>query len=267
MRLAEKVGKLGNGKAVESAQRRLRRLIFDWRHGFRLDPDGLISAIDPKRFEALRKHHLAREPSNGWLKYLNLQKWMAVNLRRVRALGLDNGLRKRILDLGCGAGYFLFISQCLGHDVTGLDIDECAFFSDMMLMLGLSRVIWQIRPLVRLPKLGPKFDLITAFMICFNGHKSPHLWREKEWQFFLDDLDQHLTPGGQVCLGFNREEDGQFFNPGLREFFEARGATVRDNEVLLPHRSHTQRGAHRIQRRRLIEPMFEGEPALVKEHG
>src|SRR5689334_5086281 len=195
MRWAEKVGKLGNGKAVDSAQRRLRRMIFDWRHGFGLDPEGLISAIDSSQFEALRQRHLARDPGNGWLKYLNLRKWMAVNLRRVRELGLDNGLRKRILDLGCGAGYFLFISQCLGHDVMGLDLDESAFFTDMIVMLGLSRVIWQLRPFVRLPKLEHKFDLVTAFMICFNGHKSPALWGTKEWKFLLDDLDQHLTPG------------------------------------------------------------------------
>jgi SAM-dependent methyltransferase len=236
MRLAEKVGKLGNGKAVESAQRHLKRVFFDWRHGSRLDLYGLISAIDPNQFETLRKHHLARDPSNGWLKYLNLQKWMAVNLRRVRDLGLDRGLGKRILDLGCGAGYFLFISQYFGHDVVGLDIDDSAFFSDMILMLGLSRVIWQIRPLVRLPKLGRKFDLITAFMICFNGHKSHQLWRQKEWRFFLDDLDQHLAPDGRICLGFNREEDGHFYDNDLREFFEARGAVIHSGRVILTRR-------------------------------
>ena len=236
MRLAEKVGKLANGKAVGSAQRHWRRILFDLRHGLRLDPDGLITIIDRREFEALRQRHLARDPGNGWLKYLNLQKWMAVNLRRVRDLGLDGGFRKRILDLGCGAGYFLFISQCLGHEGIGLDIDESAFFNDMIMMLGLSRVIWQIRPFARLPNLQRKFDLITAFMICFNGHKSPNLWGAEEWKFFLDDLDQHLTPRGQVCLGFNREKNGQFFSEELREFFASRSGEVRANEVLLPRR-------------------------------
>jgi SAM-dependent methyltransferase len=234
MRLAEKVGKIGNGRAIESAQRHWRRMVSDWRHGIRLDPDGLVEAIDRGQFEALRKRHLTRDPGNGWLKYLNLQKWMAVNLRRVRKLRLDQCVRKRILDLGCGAGYFLFISQCLGHDVIGLDLDECPFFADMILMLGLSRVIWRVRPFVRLPRFDHKFDLVTAFMICFNGHKSPNLWGKKEWKFFLDDLDQHLTPGGRVCLGFNREPDGQFFSEELKEFFESRGGEVHANEVLLP---------------------------------
>jgi hypothetical protein len=92
---------------------------------------------------------------------------------------------------------------------------------------------------VRLPKFDRKFDLITAFMICFNGHKSPHLWGKKEWEFFLQDVDQQLTPNGQICLGFNRENNGQFFSEELREFFESRGAVVRANEVLLPHGSYS----------------------------
>jgi hypothetical protein len=73
-------------------------------------------------------------------------------------------------------------------------------------------------------------------MICFNGHKSPNLWGTEEWKFFLDDLDQYLTPHGQVCLGFNREKNGQFFSEELREFFESRSGEVRANEVLLPRR-------------------------------
>jgi len=238
MRLAEKVRKLGNGKAIESMQRHFGEIMTRWRYGIRLDPDGLIKVIEQRRqFDAVRRRHVDRDPGNGWVKYLNLQSWMRVNLQRVRNLGLDHGIRKHILDLGCGAGYFLFITQCLGHDVVGLDIDENAFFTDMILTLGLSRVIWRVRPFIRLPKFDRKFDLITAFMICFNGHKSPHLWGKREWEFLLDDLDQRLTPGGQVCLGFNREDDGQYFSEDLRKFFESRGAMVRHNEVLLPHRS------------------------------
>jgi SAM-dependent methyltransferase len=233
MRLAEKVGKLGNGKAVESAQRHLRRAIFDWRRGIRLDPESLVEKIDRRQFEVVCRRHLVSGPKIGWQKYLNLRRWMQVNLNRVKNLGLDHGVRRRILDLGCGAGYFLFILQILGHDVVGLDIDDSPLFSDMILLLGLSRVIWQIRPFVQLPRFGPRFELITAFSICFNGHKSHHLWGPKEWKFFLDDLNHHLTPGGRICLAFNREANGQFYNDELREFFEARGAVLHTDQVTL----------------------------------
>jgi hypothetical protein len=95
-------------------------------------------------------------------------------------------------------------------------------------------VIWRIQPYVRLPKFRQKFDLITAFMICFNGHKSPKLWGADEWKFFLDDLNTHLKPHGRVCLDFNREPDGSFYSPELARLFAERGGELNERTVLLP---------------------------------
>ncbi|MEO8044195.1 MAG: class I SAM-dependent methyltransferase [Spartobacteria bacterium] len=189
-----------------------------------LNPESLIKAIDPEQFEMIRRRHAIEDPGIAWPKYLNLQKWMSINLRRIRALKLDCGFRKRILDLGCGAGLFLFIAQTLGHDVLGLDIDEVPMFAEMMLLLGLRRVTWRVRPFVKLPPTGKRFDLITAFMICFNGHKSPELWGREEWKSFLDDLQTRLTPRGRICLGFNKEDEGGYYNADLRDFFANRQA-------------------------------------------
>ncbi len=233
MRLSHKVGKLRSGQAFESAQRHLRRKLLDWRRGIRLDPDGLIKAIDAERFEEIRRRYVTEKPGSAWLKYLDLETWMAINLRRVRDLELDRGSPKRILDLGCGAGYFLFISRCLGHDVVGLDIDEAPIFGELMQMLGLRRVVWRVQPFVPLPDLGERFDLITAFMICFNGHKSPNLWGVKEWEFFLNDLETHLMPQGRICLGFNREKDGSLYTEELRQFLESRGARIFSDNVVI----------------------------------
>jgi SAM-dependent methyltransferase len=233
MRLSHKVGKLRSGQALESAQRHLRRKLLDWRRGIRLDPDGLIKAIDAEQFEAIRRRYVTEKPGSAWLKYLDLETWMAINLRRVRDLELDRGSPKRILDLGCGAGYFLFISRRLGHEVVGLDIEEAPIFGELVQMLGLRRVIWRVQPFVPLPDLGERFDLITAFMICFNGHKSPGLWGVKEWEFFLDDLETHLTPQGRICLGFNREMDGSLYTEELRQFLENRGARIFSDNVVL----------------------------------
>jgi len=158
---------------------------------------------------------------------------MARNLRRVRQLGLDSGRRQRILDLGCGAGYFLYICQWLGHDALGLDIDQVPMFGEMIALLGLTRVIWRVQPFVRLPRLGQPFNLITAFMICFNGHKSASLWERAEWNFFLDDLGTQLAPGGRICLGFNQEADGKCYSEDLRQFFAHRGAVFDGDRVIL----------------------------------
>ncbi len=237
MRLSEKVKKLGSGKALESAARHLRRATAPRRFGLPLNPERLIKAIDAAGLEKIRRRYAVDNPGEAWPKYLDLPLWMEKNLRRVRDLGLDAGGRRRVLDLGCGAGYFLYICQQLGHDTLGLDIDEVPMFGKMMSLLGLTRVVARVQPFVPLPRLGEKFDLITAFMICFNGHKSPGLWRREEWSFFLDNLATQLAPRGRICLGFNQEEDGRFYSNDLRRFFASRGAEfVGDRVILAPDR-------------------------------
>jgi len=102
----------------------------------------------------------------------------------------------------------------------------------MIDLLGVKRVIWRIEAYQPLPDL-PKFDVIAAHMICFNGHKSDKLWKIPEWEFFLDDLaTNHLRPGGQVCLELNREYDDSLYTPELKAYFEARGADVHTQRVL-----------------------------------
>ena len=105
-------------------------------------------------------------------------------------------------------------------------------FDESTLMLGVQRVIWRVQPFVPLPDLGDKFDLVTAFMICFNNHKMPDLWGVPEWEFFLDDLVRHLSPRGRVWLEFNMEWDGTFYTPHLRDYFESRGAKVDNQKVI-----------------------------------
>jgi SAM-dependent methyltransferase len=229
MRLAQKVGKLTNGKALTSAGRHL----FPRHRGLRLDPATLMNSIDKEAFKSIQRKNPRDFSTSGWPKYLDLPKWMDKNVRRIRALGLDAGSRKSILDLGCGAGYFLFIAKYLGHDVLGLDIDEVPMFREMAGLFGIKRVIWRVRPFVGLPQLHKQFDLITAFMICFNGHKTPGLWGVEEWKFFLEDLSKHLKPRGRVCLSFNREDDGRHYNDELERFFAERGAEVEGQRVIL----------------------------------
>lgn len=236
MQLSHKLKKLGSERALQSAQRHLQQSLLRRRPSVPLDPKSLAKAIEGEEFEAIRQRHAIENPGDAWPKYFDLPRWMRVNLKRVRDLGLDWGFRKRIFDLGCGAGYFLFIAQRLGHEVLGLDINEVRMFGEMMLMLGIGRVDWQIKPFERLPKLGRKFDLITAFMICFNGHKSSTLWGRAEWEFFLDDLETHLAPHGAICLGFNREDDGSFDSEELREYFADRGARLEKNRAFFTRR-------------------------------
>lgn len=155
-----------------------------------------------------------------------------MNLERTRELELDYASPQRILDLGCGAGYFLYICKLLRHEILGLDVDELEMFRDLTGLLQVPRVIARIEAFKPLPQFAKKFDLITAFLICFNNHKSDSLWGAAEWNFFLDDVATHLAPNGRVWLELNRESDGSYYTPELKKFFLERGAELHAYRVI-----------------------------------
>lgn len=232
MRLTYKLRKLLSGDAYASARRHVKQWVIG-RAPLRFDAARITATIDRAKFQQIYDRYAMVDPGDEWPKYLEIQPWMEINLKRVRDLGLDLGGRKRVLDIGCGTGYFLYICQYLGHDVLGMDLDEEPGFTEMVELLGVKRVIFRVEAYQPLPDLGRKFDVITAHMICFNGHKSEKLWKIPEWEYFLDDLSERLLqPGGQVGLELNREFDDSLYTPELKEYFEARGAEIHTQRVV-----------------------------------
>src|SRR5436190_10626140 len=229
MRFSHKIKKLLSGQGLASARKHTRR--FFHRTRVPLETSRIIETIDGPNFQQLRQRYAVEDPGEDWPKYLDLDRWVDINIRRIREIELDLARPKRILDLGCGAGYFLYIAQLLGHKGLGLDLDQLPMFGDLTRLLGVRRVIWQIKAFEPLPDLG-KFDLITAFLICFNHHKQANVWGVPEWEFFLNDLAKHLTPRGRIWFELNQEYDGTFYTPELKEFFKKRGAKV-DRQKLI----------------------------------
>jgi SAM-dependent methyltransferase len=234
MRFSHKLAKLADPRGWRSAKQHLGRVFLMRRFVFRFDAARVIASIDRAKFQIIHDRHAVENPGETWPKYLDLKRWMETNVRRVRAVELDYGRRKDVLDIGSGAGYFLYICKWLGHRPLGLDIDEVPMYPEMTRMLGLERIVWRIEAFVPLPDLGRKFDLITAFMICFNNHNREGHWGVREWEFFLDDVARHLKPGGRIWLELNRQLDGSFMTPELRAFFENRGAHINRHQVMFP---------------------------------
>jgi len=230
MRFRHKIKKLVSGPGLASARKHTLRILRPNR--FPLETKRVIETIDPAAFEQIRRRHAVENPGEHWPKYLDLDRWIGISIRRIREIELDLARRKRILDLGCGAGYFLYIAQLLGHSGLGLDVDSVPMFSDITRLLGVRRVIQRIRAFDPLPVLGAKFDLVTAFMICFNNHKQTNLWGVAEWEFFLDNLARHLAPRGRVWLELNCEYDGTFYTPELKAFFQRRGARIDEHKIM-----------------------------------
>ncbi len=232
LRLSQKLGKILTGEAFHSARRHIRAFLRNRRFPIRISADAVIKSIDAERFEEIRRKYAVADPGDAPPKYLELEHWIRTNLQRVRDLELDYAPPSRILDLGCGAGYFLYINKLLGHEILGLDLDDLPMFRELIELLRVPRTIARIEAFQPLPKFDRKFDLITAYLICFNNHKSDKLWGPAEWNFLLDDIATHLAPNGRVWLELNREYDGTYYTPELKAFFEKRGAELQSYCVI-----------------------------------
>ena len=190
------------------------------------------TSIDQEKFRQVIESH----GSEGYdsYKYFDKQLWLRTKMMRAIELGLDKSSSKSVLDMGCGAGYFLYCCKFLGHDVHGIDLPTYEFYRDMIALFGIPRTGFRIESHKNLPVLGKRFDVITAHQICFNGHKTEDLWGPDEWDFLLNDLDQnYLKPGGTIALEFNEEPEIGFYKKEVRQYFEARAARIFRGRVII----------------------------------
>ena len=74
----------------------------------RLKIDHLLAQIDARQLDEIARTYAAGEQSK-WTKYLDARKWLVRSTEQARKLGLVLNPPRDVLDLGCGAGYFLFV--------------------------------------------------------------------------------------------------------------------------------------------------------------
>jgi len=185
VRFRHKIRKLVDGQSLVSARKHTLRLLRTGR--FPLNTKRVIETIDLVGFAQIRKRYAVADPGADWPKYLDLDRWIGINIRRIRQIELDLSRPNRILDLGCGAGYFLYIAQLLGHSGVGLDMDRLSMFREVTHLLGVRRVVQRIEAFRTLPDFGQKFDVITAFAStttrcrtsgrCPNGNSFSMTWQ------------------------------------------------------------------------------------------
>ena len=157
-----------------------------------------------------------------------------MNRERVQDLRLHRASPQRVLDLGCGGGFFLFILKHFEHSVLGLDIDESPLFRELLEVFGVPRTAFRIQPFQPLPNFQQQFDWITAFSVTFNLYQpSKQSWGSAEWDFLLRDLQRHLAPSGKIFLELNPPD---YHASELRDFLVSRGATVERERILFEKR-------------------------------
>ena len=234
MKLSHKLGKLFQPLTYRRTWRRIRRVL----HPIRLAP--LLAKVDQVRLHKLQADLGAPPPDapaswRHYAKYLELEKYLQLNIRRVQDLDLHRSDPKEILDIGCGGGFFLYVAQDQGHRGLGFDTGGIPVFDELVDLLGVERVLYRIEAFAPMPDFGRKFDLITAFSTAFHGGKdNSWRWGGKEWEFLVNDLESHLKPGGQIFFGLNPAYGGAYYTPEILEVFLRRGAAVERENVLFP---------------------------------
>lgn len=208
---------------------------------------GLTSRVcqkaDLARIESLAREMtpvVARDPACA-AKYADYAFWIPFNVNRVGALGLHQSRPLRMLDIGCGPGYFMAAASACGHDCYGIDapaavmtIVEQRVYSELLAALSLPD---RVSPLL-IERLKPMalsirdLDLITAFWICFNRHEQPDEWGVAEWQFFVQDAMTYLRDGGVLHLELNsnlaRYHSLEWYDQATLEFFRSAGTVDRN---------------------------------------
>jgi SAM-dependent methyltransferase len=182
-------------------------------------------------------------------KYADHRFWLPFNVHRAAALGLHAQTGLRILDLGCGPGYFLAVARAHGHECCGVDLPESGFspverrvYGEILEALGCRHLaspltIERMAPLA----LEGQYDLITAFWICFNRHRQPDEWGAPEWRFFIQDALGRLRPGGSMFLELNAHPERygalRWYDPDTLAYLRSVG-TVEKNRVRIPAPGH-----------------------------
>ena len=219
MKLHRKLGKLARGETYRRGWRRAQRSVF------RLPFGPVLAGLDQNRLAEIQKRYAGE-------KYADVDQWLRVNRERVQDLKLHRAPPRRVLDLGCGGGFFLFILKRLGHTVLGLDVDESPLFRELLEVFAVPRTAFRIQPFESLPNLEQQFDWITAFSIGFDRHRATNSrWGPGEWDFLLRDLQRRLAPGGKIYLTLNPLANGDYLTPELRDFFSRRGANIERERI------------------------------------
>ena len=176
----------------------------------------IINTIDLAEFEAIiQKYSSSNLNSGEGEKFLNSSKYIRESVVRALMLDLNGSQKYKILDIGSGTGYFLFVCKYFGHEVQGLDLPDSPLFNDLIAFFQIPRVIFRVEAFKPLPSLLTSFHLITAWSICFDRE-----WGIPEWEYFLKDVQTRLSPGGRVFLRLNISGiSGIHNNPELKTLF------------------------------------------------
>src|SRR5437660_2834068 len=119
MKLHRKLAKLARRETYRRGWRRAQRSVF------RLPLGPVLAGLDQNRLAEIQKRYAGE-------KYADVDQWLRVNRERVQDLKLHRSRPLRVLDLGCGGGFFLFILKRLVQSFLVHDVDSSALFQVLL---------------------------------------------------------------------------------------------------------------------------------------
>src|SRR3954471_18485245 len=122
MKFSHKIRKLFSFEALESLREHAGRLLHP------VDSGKILATVDRQKFASLRERFPHKPNSPRINRFEDADYWIGVNAERAQDLWLDRSPPLEILDLGCGAGYFLYVCRQFGHQGLGLDTDNEPLF-------------------------------------------------------------------------------------------------------------------------------------------
>jgi SAM-dependent methyltransferase len=110
----------------------------------------------------------------------------------------------RILDIGCGFGFFLAACRLRGHETFGLDIPDPVIQEAAAVVCGCC-VPHVLRPDNLLPTELKRLDVVT--MMGVNLRHEGEWWGWQEYTHLAGDILQRLNPDGRWIIFPNRGLD------------------------------------------------------------
>lgn len=169
--------------------------------------DELSATIDQSAFADKFRPFWEPFPGATSTKYLLVETWLREAIFRYLISSDGINVPGTIIDLGSGAGYFLWVCRERGHEVLGLDIFDDPLYDACFEFFSLPRVEYRIEALKPIYDFGGNANLITAFMTCFDRYSDGRTWEPGAWSYFLNDIRDRLDPGGRLVIKFNADLD------------------------------------------------------------
>jgi len=148
-----------------------------------------------------------RFPDHYMRKFCNdHEQWYRQAAKAYSWIGRNGPHSRRVLDIGCGFGYFLHVCKSAGESAVGIDIPD-PLIEAASAILGVEYHPLTVTAFEPLPEVYRDLDLVTCFGVMFrHGHpsESGKYWGWPEYGFLARDICSRLGPDGRWVIKPNK---------------------------------------------------------------